>query len=194
MLRETRGKLSLASQVRGLRTRATPAVLRTSVQPSVVEQEVVEHTPEAEEELTKYAIQRVNDQIGENKHGRLFAVIYLQGKQHLVTAEDLVVVQGPFAPTIGDTFRLEKILAVGGRDFTLLGRPLLHKDLVNVEATVVEKSLSHCRIFFYNRRRKNSRKTKFERETHTLLRIHRVELLHKVNEAPDIEGVDGRIF
>lgn len=53
-----------------------------------------------------------------------------------------------------------QVLCVGGQDFTLFGRPLLRKDLVNVEATVVEKTLSHCRIYFYNRRRKNSRKTK----------------------------------
>ena len=51
-------------------------------------------------------------------------------------------------------------MCVGGKDFTLYGRPLLHRDLVNVEATVIEKTLSHTVIDFYNRRRKNSRRTR----------------------------------
>ena len=51
--------------------------------------------------------------------------------------------------TNGQRIRLEKILLVGSSDFTLVGRPLLPRDLVNVEATVVEKSLSHKKINFY---------------------------------------------
>ena len=51
--------------------------------------------------------------------------------------------------TNGQRIRLEKILLVGAFDFTLMGRPLLPRDLVNVEATVVEKSLSHKKINFY---------------------------------------------
>ena len=46
----------------------------------------------------------------------------------------------------GQKIRLDKICLIGSKDFTLLGRPLLPRDLVNVEATVVEKSLSHKKI------------------------------------------------
>lgn len=54
-------------------------------------------------------IEKVDSQVREGLAGRLFAVVYLQGKQHLVTPGDLVVVQTPFPPNIGDAIRLEKV-------------------------------------------------------------------------------------
>ncbi|XP_045592526.1 large ribosomal subunit protein bL21m [Procambarus clarkii] len=195
ILKQASTKLPLVTQVNKLRTVSNVAtVLKRSAQHPNVQQEVVVDTDKAGEELTKYVIQQVNSQINENKHGRLFAVAFVQGKQHLVTTEDLVVVQGLFPPNIGDVIRLEKILAVGGRDFTLFGRPLLSKDLVNIEATVVEKTLSHCRVFHSYKRRENARRTKFGRQTHTMLRINRIEITHNIDEVQAVEGVDGRIF
>ncbi|XP_027235494.1 large ribosomal subunit protein bL21m [Penaeus vannamei] len=184
------GRAPLLSAVSGLRTPSfTPPVVQQSVK-----QELVKDCKQEQDLFTDNVISKVNNQIVKGSHGRLFAVVYIHGHQHLVTQEDLLIVQGVFPPSIGDVIRLEKVLCVGGQDFTLFGRPLLRKDLVNVEATVVEKTLSHCRIYFYNRRRKNSRKTKFNRETHTLLRINRVEIMQKIDEVPEVEGVDGRIF
>lgn len=37
---------------------------------------------------------------------------------------------------------------MGGRDFSLLGRPILPRDLVKVEATVVEKNVAKTEIHF----------------------------------------------
>ncbi|XP_042878336.1 39S ribosomal protein L21, mitochondrial-like [Penaeus japonicus] len=184
------GRAPLLSAVSGLRT---PSFTTPVVQQSV-KQEFAKDSKQEQDLFSESVINKVNEQIIKKSHGRLFAVVYVHGHQHLVTPEDLVVVQGVFPPSIGDVIRLEKVLCVGGQDFTLFGRPLLQKDLVNVEATVVEKTLSHCRVYFYNRRRKNSRKTKFNRETHTLLRINRVEIMQKIDEVPEVEGVDGRIF
>lgn len=55
----------------------------------------------------------------------------------------------------GDRVRLEKVLAVGARDFTLFGRPVLPREQVNVEATCIEKSLDYPQIVyrFLQRRR-----------------------------------------
>ena len=38
------------------------------------------------------------------------------------------------------------MLLVGSKDFTLIGRPMLPRDLINVEATVVEKTLTHKKV------------------------------------------------
>ena len=38
------------------------------------------------------------------------------------------------------TIILLQVLLVGSKDFTLVGRPLLHKDLVKITAKVVEKN------------------------------------------------------
>lgn len=48
----------------------------------------------------------------------------------------------------------KQVLLVGGRDFTLVGRPILPQDLVSVNATVIEKDLSHTKTIFFKRRRK----------------------------------------
>lgn len=41
--------------------------------------------------------------------GRLFAVIQVMGKQYKVTAGDILVFEGYWAPTIGDKIRMEKV-------------------------------------------------------------------------------------
>ncbi|CAL4232980.1 unnamed protein product, partial [Meganyctiphanes norvegica] len=176
------------SQVQGLR------MARPSSIPAQPQQVIMENTAEDDERFANGIIGKVNDQISQNNHGRLFAIVHLAGKQHRVSAEDLIVIQGNWYPNIGDVIRCEKVMCVGGRDFTLYGRPLLHRDLVNIEATVIEKTLSHTIIDFYNRRRKNSRRTRFYRIPYTTLRINHVDIMHKIDELPEVGGVDGRIF
>lgn len=79
----------------------------------------------------------------------------MAGKQRRVTDGDLIMIEGTHPANVGDVIRAEKILLLGSKDFTLLGRPLLRPDLVRVEATVVEKSLTHTKTHFRKRRRKN---------------------------------------
>ena len=47
---------------------------------------------------------------------------------------------------LGQRIRLEKVLLVGSKDFTLIGRPFLPRDQISVEATVVEKTLTHKKV------------------------------------------------
>ena len=92
---------------------------------------------------------KVNAQIKAKSYGRLFAIVDIDRHQHKLTDGDLVMVLEDLGASNGQRIRLEKILLVGSSDFTLIGRPLLPRDLVSVEATVVEKSLSHKKINFY---------------------------------------------
>jgi large subunit ribosomal protein L21 len=57
--------------------------------------------------------------------GRLFAVVYINGRQRKITTEDIIIVEGQFPPDIGDRIKLEKVLLVGSKDFTVIGRPML---------------------------------------------------------------------
>ncbi|MCL4125078.1 UNVERIFIED_CONTAM: hypothetical protein GTU68_026012 [Idotea baltica] len=132
--------------------------------------------------FTQDIISKVNSQITGNSHGRLFAVVYISGRQHLVTTEDLLVVKRTFHPNAGDEIRLEKVLAVGGRDFTLFGRPLLSKDLVNVKATVVESTLAASKVLIKYKPLK--RKINFERLPLTTLRINSIEIDHPSTAFP----------
>ena len=99
-------------------------------------------------ESKELVVQKVNETLHREDLGRLFAVIHIQSKQRKVTTEDLLVVEGYFYPNVGDKIRLEKVLLVGGADFTLAGRPLLSRNQVKVEATVIEKTLSHFHVRF----------------------------------------------
>ena len=48
-----------------------------------------------------------------------------------------------------------QVLLVGSADFTLIGRPVLEQGMATIEATVIEKSLSHTKTTFRKKKRKN---------------------------------------
>jgi large subunit ribosomal protein L21 len=85
-----------------------------------------------------------------------------------------------FHPTIGDKIRLEKVLLVGSKDFTFIGKPMLSKTFVQVDATVIEKTLSNDVIRFTYKPRKDNRHWAYEKHHHTLLRINNIELIGTV--------------
>ena len=71
----------------------------------------------------------------------------------------------------GDRVRLEKVLAVGARDFTLFGRPVLPREQVNVEATCVEKTLDYPQIVYRFIQRKRFKKLYGADSSHLLMHI-----------------------
>jgi len=111
------------------------------------------------------------------KHGgRLFAVIYLGGHQWKVTTEDILVVQGHMHFDVGDRIRLEKVLLVGGENFSLIGRPLLPSNLISIEATVIEKTRSSTFLDYFHIPRKSTNILKFRRYPYNYIRINRIVL------------------
>ena len=54
----------------------------------------------------------ISKQISENSLGRTFAVVHLFGKQRLITAEDIVCLEGHFAAEVGERIRLEKVKSI----------------------------------------------------------------------------------
>lgn len=103
-------------------------------------------------------INEINRQIATRSTGRLFAVLYLCGTQFKVTESDVIIVSGHWPPQTGDKLKLEKVLLVGGTDFTLIGRPILNRELVTIDATVIQKTLSHTITRFRMRKRKQFRR------------------------------------
>lgn len=116
--------------------------------------EDVSHEMTAEErEKTEEVIALVDAQIADRTYGRLFACLYFDGKQRKVAPGDLLMLNSDLGVDVGTRITLDKVTLVGGRDFTLLGRPLLPRDLVRVEATVVEKNLSKTKVTLYTKRK-----------------------------------------
>uniref|UniRef100_A0A1L8DSB0 Large ribosomal subunit protein bL21m n=1 Tax=Nyssomyia neivai TaxID=330878 RepID=A0A1L8DSB0_9DIPT len=143
---------------------------------------------------SRKTIERVNQQLESREEGRLFAIVHLCGKQFKVTSGDIIVVEGEWAPQAGDRIRLDKVLVVGGKDFSLIGRPIVQLGLVDVQATIVEKTLSHTRTHFRKQRRKQYQRINFDRQSNTMIRINSIEVTGKVNENLHLEPEIPRIF
>ncbi|XP_016068959.1 PREDICTED: 39S ribosomal protein L21, mitochondrial [Miniopterus natalensis] len=134
--------------------------------------------PDPAEETKHHAevVGKVNELIATGQYGRLFAVVHFASHQWKVTAEDLILIENELDLACGERIRLEKVLLVGADDFTLLGRPLLGKDLVRVEATVIEKTESWPKINMKFKKRKNYRKKRIIVSPQTVLRINTIEI------------------
>ncbi|XP_056382693.1 39S ribosomal protein L21, mitochondrial isoform X2 [Hyla sarda] len=132
--------------------------------------------PIKETEEHKELVKKVNNLIATGQYGRLFAVVHFASKQWKVTNEDLVLISGIVDAECGDRIRLEKVLLVGGDNFTLLGKPLLGKDLVRVEATVIEKTESYPKINMKFWKRHRYQKKKITIAPQTILRINTIDI------------------
>ncbi|KAG5675201.1 hypothetical protein PVAND_005125 [Polypedilum vanderplanki] len=156
-------------------------------------------TPAQSLEVSKYderkdPVKNINEMIKNDEAGRLFAVVHICGKQFKVTAGDIILIEGHWEPSNGDELRLEKVLLCGSQDFTLIGRPILQKDLVNVQATVIEKSLSHTRTHFKFKKRKQYRRINFQRQPTTVLRINSIEIKNLVNQNKNAESLENVFY
>nr|KAF6438257.1 mitochondrial ribosomal protein L21 [Molossus molossus] len=134
--------------------------------------------PDPAEETRHHAgvVEKVNELIATGRHGRLFAVVHFASHQWKVTSEDLILIENELDVACGERIRLEKVLLVGADDFTLVGKPLLGKGLVRVEATVIEKTESWPKVNMKFKKRKNYRKKKIIVSPQTVLRINTIEI------------------
>lgn len=128
-------------------------------------------------------LQIVNKQFTSSEVGRLFAVVHLAGKQFKVTPGDILIVEGYWPPQNGDKIRLDKVLLAGGKDFSVIGTPMVQPGLVDVQATVIEKTLSHIRTHFKKKRRKQFMRINFYRSENTMVRINSIEFTGPIRGA-----------
>ncbi|XP_071360160.1 large ribosomal subunit protein bL21m [Trachinotus anak] len=133
--------------------------------------------PEAEERGRRAAVvSAVNQRVQRQDFGRLFAVVHFAGRQWKVTDEDLILIENHIEAECGERIRMEKVLLVGAEDFTLIGRPLLGKELVRVEATVLEKTESWPKVHMRFWKRHRSQRKRIIIQPQTVLRINSIEL------------------
>ncbi|KYM94646.1 39S ribosomal protein L21, mitochondrial, partial [Cyphomyrmex costatus] len=142
---------------------------------------------EEREKICTDVTNEINNQIAMDNTGRMFAIVQVCGKQFKVTEHDIIIIEGFWPPNIGDRLKLEKVLLVGSKDFTLIGRPILNRELVSIDATVIEKTLSHTKTRFRFRPRKQYRLYRIQ---HTMLRINSISINGNINEKKEVEGLD----
>ncbi|GLV35529.1 mitochondrial ribosomal protein L21 [Carabus blaptoides fortunei] len=130
---------------------------------------------QAEKTLTEAVLKKVNEEQKYNPT-RAFAVVQVCGKQFKVTTGDVIIIEGYWPPDVGDKLRLDKVLCAGGVNFSVFGTPLVQHGLVDVQATVIEKTLSHTKTHFRKKRRKQYMNINFYRTPRTMLRINDVRI------------------
>lgn len=157
-----------------------------------VAQEYVVDDTIAEKTFSHSVIKTVNEAVKNNN--RLFAVVHVCGKQFKITNNDLVLVDGYWPPNVGDQIKLQKVLLVGGKDFTLIGRPVLDPATVNVTATVVDKDLSHTRTHFERVKRKQYMRINFIRKEITMLRINSINIVQDIDNRKDVQEMGRRVM
>ena len=54
-------------------------------------------------------LSKISEQVRNNTHGRLFAVLHVTNRQRRVTVEDIIALDSPMQCTIGDRIRLHKV-------------------------------------------------------------------------------------
>lgn len=73
------------------------------------------------------------------------------------------------------------MLLAGGDSFTLTGRPLVQSNIVDVQATVVEKTIAHTRTTFKKKRRKQYMRIKFHRSAQSMIRINSIAIYPQID-------------
>ena len=102
-----------------------------------------------------------------------FAVISLNGFQHKVSPDDLLVVDRLNNLKVGEVVSAEKVHLIGSKHFTLLGRPFVENAAVFL--SVEQQTLSKKLIVFKKKRRKGYRRSSGHRQPLTVFRINRIE-------------------
>lgn len=79
-----------------------------------------------------------------------------------------------------------KVLVAGGQDFSIIGRPIIPKDLINVQATIIEKTLTHTKTHFKKKRRKQYMRINFYRSSNTMIMINSIDIRRPINDSTSI--------
>jgi large subunit ribosomal protein L21 len=116
----------------------------------------------AEEIGYKVVDRYTEEDFGQNKRPKAFAVVQIGSHQFKVSPNDLIYTEKLKYCDINDKLMLNKVLMLGSKDQTIIGRPVLPK--AAVFAVVEEHALDEKVIIFKKKRRKNYRRTTGHRQ------------------------------
>lgn len=102
----------------------------------------------------------------------MFAVALLGGKQHKVTPGDLFMVTRQQGVDIGEEITLKKIMLVGTRDLSVMGKPYVPG--ASMVVSVQEHTLTKQIVVFKMKRRKGYRRTKGYRSEVTIVKVESI--------------------
>lgn len=109
------------------------------------------------------------EEFGRIKPPKAFAVVQVGSHQFKISPGDCIYTEKLKYADVNDKLCLEKVLLLGSRSQTIIGRPVVPKAFVH--AVVEEQALDAKVIIFKKKRRKNYRRTNGHRQELTRLRI-----------------------
>ncbi|KAG0175681.1 hypothetical protein DFQ28_006873 [Apophysomyces sp. BC1034] len=119
---------------------------------------------------TKESLSKLRDQL------RYYAIAEIAGRPFLITKNDKVVVNRLRDVNVGDVLRLDRVRELGSKDYTIKGAPYVNESFYDIAATVIEQTKSKLIRIVKKKRRKNYKRTIEHKQTHTVLRISKVDV------------------
>jgi ribosomal protein L21 len=127
------------------------------------------HTPSFSNKTKEY-LNRLRDQL------HYYAVVEINSQKFLVTKNDLVTTHRLRDVDVGDEIKLNRVLELGSKDYTIKGQPLVAEAFYSIKATVIEQPKGPFIEIFKKKRRNRHRKRITHKQTYTVLRISEVEI------------------
>lgn len=100
-----------------------------------------------------------------------YVIASVVGRKYILTPRDILTVPHLKDVRVGDTLHLRDIHEIGSREYTLRGDPLVPRNHVKVEATVIEHTKGKMEVVFKKKRRKGYQKTIKNKHPYTRLRV-----------------------
>ncbi|KAF8845252.1 hypothetical protein BDN67DRAFT_920761 [Paxillus ammoniavirescens] len=100
-----------------------------------------------------------------------YVVASVVGRKYILTPRDILTVPHLKDVRVGDVLQLRDIHEIGSREYTLRGDPLIPRNHIKVEATVMEHTKGKMEVVFKKKRRKGYQKTIKNKHPYTRLRI-----------------------
>lgn len=100
-----------------------------------------------------------------------YVIASVVGRKYILTPRDVLTVPHLKDVRVGDILHLRDIHEIGSREYTLRGDPLLPRNHIKVEATVIEHTKGKMEVVFKKKRRKGYQKTIKNKHPYTRLRI-----------------------
>ncbi|KAI8369354.1 ribosomal protein L21-like protein [Radiomyces spectabilis] len=119
---------------------------------------------------TKDSVRKLREQL------RYYAVAEIAGRPFLITKNDKLVVNRLNDVKVGDVLKLDRVRELGSKDYTLKGSPYVNETIYDIQATVIEQTKSKLIKIVKKKRRKNYKRTIEHKQTHTVLRISKVDV------------------
>jgi len=119
---------------------------------------------------TKDYLNRLREQL------HYYAVAEIRSQKFLITKNDLVITHRLRDVDVGDEIKLNRVMELGSKDYTIKGQPLVSEAFYNIKATVVEQPKGPFIEIFKKKQRNRHRKRVTHKQTYTVLRISEVEI------------------